>query len=451
VRAVDPDRIDRVAKLLVDAGQAPTFPAAEAQLRTYRFQLVAGATACGQPEWQAALLTAVNAGVRAMHGGVRVILSDDPVCSLPVAQSARLSEALRAVGAEIAAEPDPAVATIAFGFEGQLATSGVPVVWAAAGRWTASVSTTAPAVMDPCPGAAEVPAAVLAGCLAVSEIFQWLRGHATAAHRDIVVSLWDPLQPTADGPAITHLPAGLWLLGLGHLGQAYAWLLSLLPYPTDDARPLVLQDDDRLSPANRATSMLHRDEQLGMRKTRLAASVLDELGWDTQLVERRYDGGRLHHPGAPAILLGGVDNPLARHRLDEAGMPLVYDAGLGAGPDGFLSITVRRLPAMRPSREIWPKEAPMLRRRAPAATAYAALEAETGDRCGVELLAGCTVATAFVGVTAACWVIGGVLRELHGGPAHELVDVSLRDPSGVTVLPAPLERVPRVATVARCG
>jgi hypothetical protein len=193
--------------------------------------------------------------------------------------------------------------------------------------------------------------------------------------------------------------------------------------------------------------MLHRDERLGMRKTRLTAAVLDPLGWDTSLLERRYLGGRLYRPGESGVLLGGVDNPQARRLLDDTGFPVIYDAGLGAGPDGFLAMTIRRLPGERPSREIWPAVAPAARAVGAAAPAYAALEAETGDRCGVELLAGRTVATSFVGVTAACWVIGGLLRELHGGKAFSLIDYSLRDPARVVAIEAAGVPAPRLATV----
>ena len=444
---IDPDNVDRVTKLLVDAGDAPTFDDAAELLRTYVLQLVAGADACADPAWQAALLTAANAGRRAMHGGVRVVLEADPVCTVPLAAGRRLSAALAAFGAEAIAAPEAGVPTIAFGAPAAPAASGAPVaptVWVTAGRWTAAVSTT-PRLLA---GRADVPAAVLAACLGISEVFQWLRGYRAATDRDLAVSLWDPQDPEADGPPIAELPGALWLLGLGHLGQAYTWLLGLLPYDTAAQRPLVLQDDDRLTAANQATSMLHTDERLGLRKTRLAAGLLDALGWDTRLVERRFAGGRLHDPGDPPILLGGVDNPLARHRLSETGMPLIADAGLGAGPDGFLSITVRRLPASRPSQKLWPAQAPPPRQPVAARGAYAALERQTGDRCGVELLAGRTVATAFVGMTAACFVLGGILRELHGGAALELVDVSLRDPRAITTVAAPVERPPRVAVVA---
>ena len=33
---------------------------------------------------------------------------------------------------------------------------------------------------------------------------------------------------------------------------------------------------------------------------------------------------------------------------------MIYDAGLGAGPDGFLAMSIRRLPGSRPALEIWP-------------------------------------------------------------------------------------------------
>lgn len=445
MRVVDPDRFDRVAKLLVDAGDAPTFAAAVELLRTYRLQITADAQACTSPAWQAALLTAVNTGVRAVHGGVRVALEADPVCSVPWAHGQRLSTVLADAGAELAVEREESVPTIVFGSLPLRWTGSnrAPIVRPHAGRWVAGVSPVELASEQTPP---TITAAVMAACIAVSEIFQWLRGHASAGDRPVVISLWDP-EGGSDGPEIRDLPVGFWLLGLGHLGQAYAWLLALLPYATNGGRPLVLQDDDRLSEANRATAMLHRDERVGMRKTRLAAEVMEPLGWDTRLVERRYVGGRLHAPGDPSVLLAGLDNPQARRLLDDTGFPLIYDAGLGAGPDGFLAMTIRRLPGPRASRDLWPAAA---RAAAPAvgvSPAYAALEAETGDRCGVELLAGRTVATSFVGVVAACWVVGGLLRELHGGQALVLVDYSLRNPGRVVVIDVEGARAPRVATV----
>jgi hypothetical protein len=436
---IDPDSIDRVAKLLVDAGDVASFGEAEALLRTYRMQLVLDAHACADAASQAAALSIVNTGTRAMHGGVKVFLAEESECQVPFGRGQPLSAVIASVGGELTDEPESDVATIALG-EHEPRGGKAPVLWCSPHGWVAAVSPT-PASG---PTAAEIPAAVLSGSLAVSEVFQWLRGHAVAGDRALEVSLWNPAGEV-DGPPITHLPAALWLLGLGHLGQAYAWLLSLLPYPIEGTRALFLQDDDKLSAANRATSMLHGDSAVGVRKTRVVAKVMDELGWDSTLIERRYRGGALHTAGEPPVLLGGVDNLEARRSLDDSGFPVIYDAGLGAGPDGFLAMSIRRLPGSRPSPEIWPAGRAQAERV--LGGAYAALEAESGDRCGVEMLASRTVATSFVGVAAACFVIGGLLRELHGGEALELVDLSLRDPQRITVLGAKDPPALRVASV----
>ena len=49
------------------------------------------------------------------------------------------------------------------------------------------------------------------------------------------------------------LAGGLWLIGLGNLGQAYAWLLACLPYPARVAE-IMLQDFDTLADSNDSTS-----------------------------------------------------------------------------------------------------------------------------------------------------------------------------------------------------
>jgi hypothetical protein len=436
--AVDPDRIDRVTKLLVDAGDAATFAAAETLLKTYRLQIMADAAACAEPGWQAALMTAVNTGKRAVHGGVRVALGADPVSTVPWARGRKLSAVLGDLGAQLTTAMESGVPTIAVGTPPDAVPGPAPTINPTAGLWIAGISP-GPASVSPSP-----LAGAFAGALAVAEAFQWLRGHAVAGDREFAISLWDPDGGT-DGPPITDLPTELWLLGLGHLGQAYAWLLGMLTYPKEGARRLVLQDDDSLTSANRATSMLHRAEHLGLPKTRLVANVMEPLGWETSLIERRYRGGQLRDPQDPAVVLVGVDNPDARRLLDDTGFPLILDAGLGAGPDGYLDMTIRRLPADRPSRELWPENARAPRR--PLAPAYDALANGTGDACGVEQLAGRTVATSFVGVAAACWALGGLLRELHGGRAYGLVDHSLRDPAQVTAVDAAQARPARLPTV----
>jgi hypothetical protein len=47
------------------------------------------------------------------------------------------------------------------------------------------------------------------------------------------------------------------------------------------------------------------------------------------------------------------------------------------------------------------------------------------DRCGVTLLAGKAVGAPFVGSVAATLVLAEVLRLLHGGPLHEVIEMDL--------------------------
>jgi hypothetical protein len=50
------------------------------------------------------------------------------------------------------------------------------------------------------------------------------------------------------------------------------------------------------------------------------------------------------------------------------------------------------------------------------------------DRCGVNLLAGKAVRAPFVGAVAAILVVSEVLRLLHVGVLHELIDLDLKAP-----------------------
>ena len=106
-------------------------------------------------------------------------------------------------------------------------------------------------------------AAVLAASLAVNEAILAVSGDApSAGKRSIGLSLWAPAVEDwlhDDGaPELTYLPSKLWLIGLGHLGQAYLWNLGLLPYPDPTQLELMLQDFDRTSTSTWSTSILPR-------------------------------------------------------------------------------------------------------------------------------------------------------------------------------------------------
>jgi hypothetical protein len=92
------------------------------------------------------------------------------------------------------------------------------------------------------------------------------------------------------------------------------------------------------------------------------------------------------------------------------------------GIDDFASL--HGYPAGSAAADIWKKtrESENVENR----PAYSKLMAEgVLDRCGMTLLAGKAVGAPFVGSVAATLSLAEVLRMLHGGPVHQLIDVDL--------------------------
>ena len=187
-------------------------------------------------------------------------------------------------------------------------------------------------------------AGMLAASLGVSEAFQNLRGNVVAGRRSTGLSLWEPRcdwrEEPAYGEACRYLPKRLWLIGLGHLGQAYAWALALLPYEDRSAVDLVLQDFDSIMKANGSTGMLSDDSLVGQKKTRVVSGRLEALGFNTNITERYFDSATRRSVNEPSVALVGVDDPAPRRHLEGAGFDLIVDAGLGGGPRNYLDILI---------------------------------------------------------------------------------------------------------------
>lgn len=244
--------------------------------------------------------------------------------------------------------------------------------------------------------------------------------------------MWNPLAvvdwqaETHRGPALQYLPKALWLVGLGHLGQAYAWTLGLLPYPTDRRPHVVLQDFDKAAESNLSTCLLLTTDDLGKRKVRVVSQRLDAAGFTTDLVERRF--GPNHHVAndEPTTALFGVDNVAARRDLDSAGFTMVVETGLGSGYRDFRNIRLHTFPGPRKPSAIWTADV-----AAQAAIdlndVYRQLALERNDLCGMTLLASRAVATPFVGALAAALALAEVLRPLHGGGIHSTLDLQMKN------------------------
>jgi hypothetical protein len=430
----DPDVLSRVVKMALDTGEADTVEAGYELFRSYRLSVVVGPELAGSAPHQAALVTIVNTARRAMLGGVTVVGDLDVPLLVPLPDCLNLADAVRKLGGSSERE----------------APDGVPVVTVGDAHWNGSRTPVSLAVtFEDWRGGviptsegrrlreveAIIPSAILAGALGVSEVFQFVRGNAITGHRSVGLSLWSPehqdWENAPAGPTSIVLPSRLWLIGLGHLGQAYLWNLGLLPYRDPGDVELVLQDFDRLTRANDSTSLLTTPQLVGELKTRAMAKWAEARGFRTRLVERIFPGGISIAEDEPRLALGGVDNPHARAAYEDAGFDCIIEAGLGAGPSEYLALRAHSFPASVAARAKWGGAAAGNNHNnaVPNTRAYDNLAKNGMDECGLVRLASRTVGAPFVGATAAAIVVSEVLRRLNGGRMFEVIDMTLRDPS----------------------
>ena len=272
---------------------------------------------------------------------------------------------------------------------------------------------------------------MLAAGLAVNEAFLFVSGGMPAAgKRALGLSLWRPdresdwLQSDQSEPALTYLPSRLWLIGLGHLGQAYLWGLGLLPYQEPADVVLVLQDIDIITESTESTSILTDSTMIGKKKTREMATWAERRGFATAIHERIFAADFERQPEEPAVALCGLDNAAGRRALDQVGFDFIVEAGLGRGHRDFRTMRLHVLPCRRAAADIWKQtsEGEKVEDR----PAYAKLMEDGAlDRCGMTLLASKAVGAPFVGSIAATLALSEVLRLLHGGAVCQLVDVDL--------------------------
>lgn len=448
-------RRSRVTKALTDAGIARSFPEAEARLDAVHPCVVLGDAAARTPAGQAAALTAVATAYKCFGRVTLVARIDAPlIAAFPLGRT--LGAAGRALGARLA-EAIPTRATHLIGV-------GTPPLdagrWQAHcwwDRWLAGVRAEAPGSC----GDHRLPlSGVFAGALAVRQVFAWvLRGPAFHP-RDVAVSLWAPWEASAtdSGPTRFTAPDALWLVGLGHLGQAYVWNLLTLPYSAP--RRAVLQDDQRLSEENEPTSLLVTRLTPGERKVRLANRWLEAAGWETQLIERRHRGDLQLTSDDPPFLLAGLDDVRPRRILAAAGFDYMVDGGIGHGAGDFEGLQVRVIPKNAAIDGLWNDPGPAPGRdRLLANPAYRELERAVGGGCGAYDLAGASVAVPFVGAATGALAIAQLVRLASGQPGGALIQLGLAAPEmiidgGRTLRPAGFlggEHMDLAATATPCG
>lgn len=422
------ESMHRLAKMALDAGEVDSPEAALALFSRYRVRIYLGRGWADTLAGQACFLTALNASARAFLGGVEVHGELDSMLRVPLFNHRCSRDVIEELGGVIATTPKTNLPTIVIGEPPQNLPEDFCVRLGWEG-WCASVSPANQHQALACQRDNPM-AGVAAAALGVNEAFLHVRGDLLdAGHRTVGLSLWNPLAiedwRAHIGPDLQYLPKALWLVGLGHLGQAYAWMLGMMPYPKSCAH-LVLQDFDKAAKSNLSTCLFLSAADLGKRKVRLVSDRLERAGFTTALVERRFGPDHRIFAGEPATALIGVDNVATRRDLDTANFGLVVEAGLGSGYRDFRNIRTHTFPGPRRPSQIWPAEAGA-QASVELNEAYKKLAAERDDLCGMTLLASRAVATPFVGVLAAALVLAEVIRPLHGGGIHAALDLQMKN------------------------
>ncbi len=277
-----------------------------------------------------------------------------------------------------------------------------------------------------------VLAPVAAAALAVTECFKRALGTDEACYRPRSLNLWRPdlpfkvanyLDMNADalGPDLEYLPQSVWLVGLGHLGQAFAWCWRLLPYEDRATCQVLVQDFDKVNSANRSTGMFIRPDNVGKLKSRVVSVALERAGFDIRIVERRLLPETRRDDVEPALALIGVDKAAPRGIISDVGWTFAVDVGLGAGPIHFTGISIHGFAGATSSDEVVAWQSDRVDDRAARARtqdAYRNAVERGADACGMVQVSETAVAAPFVGVVAACLGLAEPLRVLHGQEPH---------------------------------
>ena len=263
---VDTSTLHRGAKYFMDSGRAATHEEAMALLQSFGLTIHVGPAIATSREEQVALLTLVNAARRSFLAGVHVVGLPDtqPLTRLTCAKT--LAVAVKELGGRVVKRANSAWPAAMIG-DAPRPILKRPVWRLAWSGWRGGVVPVRDGVARLAGPAMPLAPVLAAACCAAEAFAYHAKDHVMAGHRPLGMSLWNPaadwLADDASEPDLAWLPSQLWLIGLGNLGQAFAWALATLPYAETTEVKLVLQDDDRIAESNDSTSLLSFIKDVG--------------------------------------------------------------------------------------------------------------------------------------------------------------------------------------------
>lgn len=401
--------LHRAIKILLQRKLISTIEEGEKLLRQFRIGVRVHSDCLSDRGCQVALATIANAGARVFLGGVFVDTQGiDSPKSTDLMPEPTVGQSVQALGATWGDIPSD-TPTILIGAVDSDEPRDLRI---SVNGWSGGVvSAFGDWVLD----SAGLPIAyVLAASIALGEMFRLHSGDITDfTGVSLGTSLLDPSVDWLEGQRLSRafIPDRVWVLGLGHLGQAYIWTLaSLLKNCTME---LYLQDDGRIEPANFSTGVLTFGDVEDALKTRVIAGWCENIGINTRLVERRFGSDLRLQDGEPRILLSGLDNPGTRRLLEGPGFNLIIDGGLSPLGNSYDWFTVKTFTGEGRAEIVFSQPT---RGMLPSEDELSAYRKAGANECGVAELGAVAVGVPFVGLVAACFVVAEAMRALSGQP-----------------------------------
>lgn len=408
---------DRLAHLIIAADEGIDIDIARLRLERSAVRLSVDAALVDEPWCQAALLAIARCASRMFRGGVHLVPGEDGELRLGHYPQASLRQVLINAGCLSSGMPANPI-HIHVGREAGTRAD----LYCNADGWKAIVSPDPPDALT----SGNVISGALAGGIAVSEAFRRrVLGDLLACRRRLVLSAWNPAAPDTGAP-LRWLPAEVFLLGAGNLGQAQLFLLSLLPYANTAEIRLLLQDSDIAGPENLSIQLLTEPSWVGRKKVAAAGEFMRSLGFNVTLSERRFGPSSGPLEDEPKVALVGVDNLKARRAAAAAGFDLVIDAGLGKSAAEIFDLRLHAFPGTRTPEQVWPEgiedaaEEPVL-----SAGLEQLIEQGRVDRCGAITVAGQSLGVPSTALAGSALQLGQLCRAIQEKSLSDYIDVSL--------------------------
>ncbi|HKJ33720.1 MAG TPA: hypothetical protein VKA34_17950 [Balneolales bacterium] len=395
-------------------------------LGSFKLKIVCGEEIRESPSLQAGLLTAINCGKRAFHGGVDVNLPDQniPLCIKWNTEGKSLNDIIVAMGGILTnKKPTNKDYVLSFGIK-PYNDNSLQVI--SSGWRSGVISLNDPVAIDK---NFDFELAGIAGAsLGVAKLFLKISGiDITALDKSNGISLWrtnkDWRKSKYDGPRVNYLPKNIWILGLGHLGQAYIWSLSFL---YRESKPsILLQDYDTIEEANYGAGLLLDNDDEGSRKTRKTAEWLEKRQFPVTITERKFDENTKRTLEEPYIALCGFDSASSRKYLENAGFDLVVEAGLGGELSDFDNIHIHTFPSTNyKASNIWSN----IDEQSSIHHEVVEKEFVNDNVCGIlgQTLSNKAISTSFIGAFTSSLVLAELVKSLNDGIKSDFIGLKIR-------------------------